>query len=234
MKPLVSIIIPTFNEEKNLENTLKAIGNQDYKKYELIVSDSRSKDNTRKIAKKYGAQIVVDGRKGIGAGRNLGGKFAKGDILLFVDADTVLMMNAVSEFVKTIAKRNVVGATCPILPIRPSTKNLVIYLTYNSFVKASIRTRKPQIGGMCIAVKTNKFREIGGFDESLHAFEDVDLTLRLGRLGRIAFNENTCALTSPRRIEAWGYFAAFRRYFKLSIKYLVGRKIKMNEYKPVR
>lgn len=234
MKNFISIIIPTYNEEKNLENTLKAIRNQDYKNYEIVVSDSKSKDKTRSIAKKYHAKVVVDRRKGIAAGRNFGAKFAKGDILLFVDADTILMINYIGEIVKSFSNRKVVGATSPIFPFKPNTKNLSVYLTYNQLVKGSIITRRPHVGGMCMALRKKSFFDVGGFDEKLHAFEDVDMSRRISKKGKFIFNENTFAITSPRRVEAWGHFAAFRKYFRFYLRYLVGRKIKLNEYKPVR
>lgn len=234
MKNFVSIIIPTYNEEKNLENTLKAIRNQDYKKYEIIVSDSKSSDNTRKIAKKYYAKVVIDKRRGIGAGRNFGAKFAKGDILLFVDADTIMMMNTLREFVKSFSKRKILGATCPVIPSNLNMKNLAIYLAYNQIAKASTKTRNPHIGGICVAYRKKNFFNVGGFNESLAAFEDVDLSRRIGKAGKIFYNEKTFVLTSPRRVEAWGHFATFRKYFQFYVKYLVGEKIKLNEYEPIR
>lgn len=233
MKNFVSIIIPTYNEEKHLENTLQAIRNQDYKKYEVIVSDSRSKDKTRKIAKRYGALVVVDGRNGIGAGRNFGAKYAKGDILFFVDADTILMPNTVREIVNGF-KKNVVGLTFPIIPSKPTMRNLWLYMTYNNLVKGSVKTKRPHIGGMCVAYRKKNFDEANGFDESLQAFEDVDLSLRISKLGKIIYSEKSFALTSPRRVEKWGHLNAFRKYFAFYLKYLIGKKISLKEYEPVR
>lgn len=234
MKNFVSIIIPTYNEEKNLENALKAIRNQDYKKYEIIVSDSKSKDRTRAIAKKYGARVVIGERKGIGAGRNLGAKFAKGDILIFVDADTIMMMNTVGEFVKSFSKKHVIGVTCPVIPSKMKIRNFAIYLAYNQIVWGSTKTRNPHVGGICVAYKKKNFSDSGGFNESLAAFEDIDLSRRMGKKGKIFYNEETFVITSPRRVEAWGHFATFRKYLKFYLKYLVARKIALDEYEPIR
>lgn len=234
MRNFVSIIIPTYNEGKNLENTLKAIRNQDYRKYEIIVSDSKSKDKTRKIAKKYKAKVVVDKRKGIAAGRNFGAKFARGDILLFVDADTIMMMNTVKEFVKSFSKRKVLGVACPVIPSKPSVQNLAIYLAYNQIVKASTKTRNPHVGGICVAYRKESFLESGGFNESLAAFEDIDLSRRIGKKGKIFYNQETFVLTSPRRVEAWGRGKVFRKYLQFYLKYLRGKKITAHEYLPVR
>src|SRR5437867_2701970 len=100
MKPLVSVIIPSLNEENYIEKSLKSVKAQDYKNdIEIIVADSNSKDNTAKIARKY-AKVIVTKRKGISVGRNVGAKKARGEILLFLDADTILMPNVVSEVVR--------------------------------------------------------------------------------------------------------------------------------------
>ena len=80
---MISIIIPTLNEEKYLPKLLDCIRKQSYKDYEIIVADSNSKDKTRQIAKKYGCRIVKGGMPA--KGRNNGAKAAKSEILLFVD-----------------------------------------------------------------------------------------------------------------------------------------------------
>jgi len=234
MKNFVSIIIPTYNEEKNLENTLKAIKNQNYKNYEIIVSDSKSKDATRKIAKKHGAKVVIDEKRGMGAGRNFGAKFACGNILLFIDGDTLMMVNTLIEIVRCFAKEGVVGVTCPVIPSRPTTKNLAIYLGYNSLAKASIKSKKPHIGGMCVAYRKKYFFDAGGFDEDLQAYEDVSVSLKISKFGKILFTENTFVVTSPRRIEKWGYLATVMKHVKMYLKFIAGRKIKLNEYEPIR
>lgn len=234
MKNFVSIIIPTYNEEKHLENTLKAIKNQDCKNYEIIVSDSRSKDKTRKIAKKYGALVVVDGRNGIGAGRNFGAKFAKGDILLFVDADTILMFNTITEFLKKLSNKKVVGVTCPAIPLRFSIKNLTAYLTLNNIHKMSVKTKFPQFSGICVAYKKENFFEVNGFNEKLHVFEDIDLSTRICKTGKMIYNENTFVVTSARRLDAWGSLKFVKNYIKLYLKYLRKKKISIKDYSPIR
>ena len=85
---MLSIIIPTKNEEKYLPNLLRSIKKQTFKDYEIIVADNNSKDKTKKIAKRYGCKIVKGGLPG--KARNQGAKFAEGDILLFLDSDPEL------------------------------------------------------------------------------------------------------------------------------------------------
>ncbi len=87
-KKLISIIIPTKNEEKYLPQLLESIKKQTVQPYEIIVADAGSTDRTVEIAKKYGAKVVKGGLPGVG--RNNGARAAKGDIFVFLDADTVL------------------------------------------------------------------------------------------------------------------------------------------------
>ena len=97
---MISIVIPAFNEEYYLPKLLDSIKRQTYKNYEIIVADADSKDKTRQIAKKHGCSIVKGGMPA--AGRNSGAKSAKGDILLFLDADVQFdenfLKNAADEF----------------------------------------------------------------------------------------------------------------------------------------
>ena len=97
---MISIIIPTLNEEKYLPLLLKSIARQKFRDYEIIVADAGSEDKTLDIAKRYNCRIVAGGLPA--KGRNEGAKVAKGDLLLFLDADVILpqkfFRRAVSEF----------------------------------------------------------------------------------------------------------------------------------------
>ena len=84
---MLSIVIPTFNEEKYLPKLLESLKKQTFQQYEIIVADNNSKDNTRQLAKKYGCNVIGGGLPGIA--RNKGANTANYD-LLFLDADIIL------------------------------------------------------------------------------------------------------------------------------------------------
>ena len=235
-KPKISVVIPTYQEEKYIESTLKSLRNQDYDgAYEIIVADGMSRDGTVRIAKKYADKVVVVKERGIAKGRNAGVREAKGDILLFVDADTVLLFNALSEIAKTFRDRNVVAVTCNVVPSSAEAKDFILYWIYKQFAKASTKTRKAQIAGICFACRRSVFEEVGGFDESIETAEDFDLSERISKLGRIKFAERTLAITSPRRLAKWGRMKGVRKYMEFYINYLLtGRGISIDKYKPVR
>jgi len=232
----VSIIIPTLNEEKYIEKTLKALKNQDFEgKFEIIVADGMSKDNTVKIAEKYADKIILVKKRGIAAGRNEGARVAKGDVLIFVDADTVLLPNTISELVKAFKEKKVVGAACPIIPLSAKIEDFFLYWGYNQYMKATLKTKRPHVPGICCAYRKDAFWEVNGFNEKMKAWEDYDLSERISKLGKIVLVESTLAITSPRRIKAWGKLGAVLKYLKLHFNYLLkGKSPCAKEYEPVR
>jgi len=235
-KPKISVVIPALNEEKYIESTLKALRCSDYKgKFEIIVGDGGSKDRTLRIARKYADKVVVTGR-GIAKGRNAGAAVAKGDVLLFVDADTVVMYNTLSEFERVFKDRRVVAATCPILLMSHLYKDFMAYWELNQLVKLSItKVKIPHIVGSCFAARKKVFDEVGGFDETVETLEDLELAERLGKKGRVVFDEKTLVLTSPRRINKWGVVGSFLKAVKAYIKYRrTGKGVSIKQWEPVR
>jgi glycosyltransferase involved in cell wall biosynthesis len=233
---MISVVIPTYQEEKYVENTLKALRNSDYKKkFEVIVADGGSKDRTLKIARKYADKVVVTGR-GVAKGRNAGAAVAKGDVLLFVDADTMVMHNTLSEFERVFKDRRVVAATCPIVLTSWMYKDFMIYWELNQVVKLSITKAKiPHIVGSCFAARKSAFDEVGGFDETVETMEDFELSERLGKKGRVVFDEKTLVLTSPRRISRWGVVGTFLKSIRSYMNYRVtGKGVGADQYEPVR
>ena len=234
--PKISVIIPTLNEEKYIEKTLLALKAQTIKlPYEIIVSDGKSKDRTIEIAKKYANKIVICNKKGISVGRNLGAKYAEGEILIFIDADTIVLPNTLEEVYKEVRKKNVALVSCPIAPSSYSPSFYFIYWFYNQFSKNSIKVGKPQIAGIFMATRKEVFSLVGGFDENLKILEDYDFSERVSKFGEVKIVESTFVLTSPRRIERWGKAKGAAKYLGIYLAYLLtGKDIGWKIYKPVR
>lgn len=100
-KPLVSVVIPTFNSGKTLAKCLESIKNQTYENVKVVVIDSYSKDKTIKIAKKFGAKIVLTAWKLMGA-RYVGLKESNGVLILMLDSDQILEETAIERSVTMI------------------------------------------------------------------------------------------------------------------------------------
>lgn len=87
---MISIVIPARNEEENISELLESIEEDDFEDYEIIVVDGDSSDRTVEVAKEYGAKVIEGPLQGTSAARNKGWKASEGDIIYFLDADSVL------------------------------------------------------------------------------------------------------------------------------------------------
>jgi len=234
MKPKISVVIPTYNEEKYIGATLFHIKKQ--KPYEIIVADSYSKDKTVKIARDYGAKITYVKRKNAAVGRNAGAKVAKGDVLLFLDADTIAFDNLLEVVKKDFKDKKLVGWTCPIYAFSPNWKEHLIYHTLNTIIEFLIKVvKKPHCPGVIMVIKKEIFNIVGGFDENLTAMEDHDMALRTGKRGKYKFSKETCVFTSTRRLTSWGIRKMIKTYIKAYYPYYLKIKKKQRiKYSSVR
>lgn len=105
----VSIIIPVFNEEKVIGGCLESLGKQTYKDLEIIIIDDDSTDNTLEVISRYQVKLLKQGHLGAGVARNMGAKYAKGEILVFVDADMEFEKNFIEKLIAPILDKKVIG-----------------------------------------------------------------------------------------------------------------------------
>ncbi len=235
MKKLrISVLIPTLDEGKYLEPTLFHIGLQ--KPYEIIIGDSMSTDNTAKIAKKYGAKVAMINKRGAASyGRNAAAKLAKGDVFVFIDADTIPYPNFLDVIKKDFSK-GIAGWTCNFFAFSPKFRDQFLFQAASNLIGILTKyLRKPHAAGFTIAVRSDVFWKTGGFDESLRAMEDHDFAMRVGKFGKFKFSTETCVFSSVRRLDKWGRGGIIRKYAAIYLKYFVnGGKVGKIEYEPVR
>ena len=229
--PRISIVIPTLNEEKYIETTLKSLKNQNYLgKYEIIVADGKSTDKTVSIARKYDTTIVIVEKPGASAGRNAGARVATGKILIFLDADTILIPNALKEVDKAF-KNGIALVGIFTLPLDYSFGSLVAHWVINSVSVKSAKYGKALMPGFFMSCRRDVFDKEGGFNETLKAGEDMDLSLRLSKRGKARVLDTTIAFTSVRRLKKWGQLYFMYRYLG---GYLVGKIFKKGGWETVR
>ncbi len=233
--PSISVIIPTYNEEKYIRNVFDGLRDQTFRSFETIIVDWNSKDSTREIAKQYGARVLVEKGKGIGRARNSGAEAARGNLLVFLDADTRPQSGLLKAYAAAFASGRIVAATGPILPLEKTSKRIRAGYKFVSvlFVKVSILMGQPSIVGSNFAVRKDAFRKVGGFDERYMTHEDYDLSLRLKKAGRIVYVNDAVVHASIRRVKAWGVFGYFTYHTGNMFRYHLLRKPK-EEYDPIR
>ena len=217
---MISIIIPTFNEEKYLPKLLNCIKNQTYKDYEIIIADANSKDKTKAIAKKYGCKTVRGGLPAVW--RNNGAKAAKGDILLFLDADSLIEKDFLKNCLGDIQKRNLdVAGTC----LSPFSKNFLdnIFLwTFNAWTYIT-QFFYPNACGSGIFCKKWLHKKVNGFDETIKLSEDMDYVKRCGKYGKFRLIKNSKVVYSMRRYDKNGRFkVAFKLFLSAVYRLFFG------------
>ncbi len=232
--PLVSVVIPTFNEEKYIENTLKSLKNQTYSPLEIIVVDSFSTDNTLKIVKKYTNKIFKKNTN-IAEAKNMGAAHANGYVLVFLDADTVLSTNWIGKAVKNLED----GAVMSVGIFR-DLENKWRYQFLSAIWSDVLPTflRKFGIvghaGASTFAVKKEFFRKAGGFNNKLVAFEDVDFCRRISKYGNVRFDRSCVVLTSMRRFNGIGLIKWSFLWFMGGSLALIFRDLRIKKYKAIR
>jgi len=196
---MISFIIPAHNEAQLLDRTLDAVyavAGALGTPFEVIVVDDASTDDTGRIARERGARVVPVAVRQIAAARNAGAAEAHGDMLIFVDADTVLNESVVRAAVDTLSK-GAVGGGCAFtfdgkLPLYGRILSAVALPLYRAAGLAS---------GCFVFCTRDAFRAVGGFDEKLFAGEEAALSLALRRQGRFIILRET-VLTSGRKFRA--------------------------------
>lgn len=195
---MISVIIPAYNEEKYIEETINSIRNQDFDDYELIVVCDGCSDNTLEIVKgKADKVFVVKKRKGPAYARNVGARRSKGDILLFLDADTKLSESVLKSINES--KDSWIIGTCKALPSNLGFKHRFFYGFKNMFVCPM------GVSNGILFIKRLTFGVYGGFDESLEKCEEGVLVRNVKKHGSFIILD-AHVVNSTRRFENKGYF----------------------------
>jgi len=211
---LISIIIPAYNEEKLLPQILAQFppALRSRKNAEIIVSDGGSTDGTVEIAEREGAVVVQhreDRRQTIAEGRNQGAAAARGEILVFINAD-VRISDAdlfLAEAERLAADTRVAGVTSVVhvFPEEEIFADRLFHLWHNSYVRFLNFIGEGMGRGECQILKAEMFRRVGGYNAAMVAGEDYDLFRRVRKNGRIVMMSGVTVFESPRRFRKYGY-----------------------------
>lgn len=217
---ILSIIIPTYNEEEYLPLLLKSIKQQDFRDYEIIVADADSKDNTVKIAEEYGCIVVEGGMPAVG--RNNGAKVAKGDYLLFLDSDLKLTEDYLAKVIYEFKMERLGIAITQMKPLSKKTEDKLLHDLANLFM-ISVEKIKPHGAGCYgIIAKRELHERCGGFNEELTFGEDTEYIERLAKKERFKVLRNAKIGVSTRRLEEEGLATLAKQYGKSTVNDFLG------------
>lgn len=200
MAPKVSVVIPTYNAENQITQTLGSVFNQSFSDFEIIVINDGSTDNTLKALEKFGTKIHVINKKngGVSSARNTGIKAAKGKYIAFLDSDDfwhpeklhiqVDVMEQNPDWLLSYTKW-FMGS----LEQRDNMKFMTSEVGNCSFEEKETKDifLHPYLGTCSVLILREFCLSIDGYNEQLSTAEDIDLYLRTTVKGKIGFiNEN--------------------------------------------
>jgi GT2 family glycosyltransferase len=187
MKPLVTVVIPGYNQAQTIELCVKSAKSQTYPDIEVIVVDDASTDDTASVAGACGASVLrLPGNSGPSAARNLGAEHARGEILFFLDADVALEPGSVAAAVTELSRSPELGAICGVLgPDSLVSRTLVAKYRGLQMYHWWLAREGPMTGlhtAIC-AMQAEVFRQVGPFRPDLRHTEAPEYGQRLRQHG---------------------------------------------------
>jgi glycosyltransferase involved in cell wall biosynthesis len=222
----VSIIIPAFNEERLIGETLRqvkaatvAFSRREWTT-EIIVCDNNSTDRTAELSRAEGATVVFEPVNQIARARNSGAAAATGDWLVFIDADSHPSVELFAEVAEQIATGRCLGGGCTVRLEGHYLAGSLITRLWNCISRMG-----RLLAGSFIFCEAGAFRELGGFNNDLFAGEEIDLSQRLKRLARekkkrIVILHRHPLLTSARKMHLY----TLREHLRFLLRAAVSHK----------
>ncbi len=231
-KPQISVIIPAYNEENYLPRLLDSLKKQTLewgKDFEVLVVDGGSRDRTPEIAKSNGAVLIREygGAQGPGNARNRGARAARGNTLIFLDADVV----ALPALVESLHKRVSAGASVATAYAIPDDRKYALgTAAMNIFFNVMTSLGIPHVAGYCMAVRRDVFMSVGGFDTSVKIAEDHLFAKAASSHGPVSFIRKPLLVVSTRRISRNGVWFALYQFIYTFVHLLFGVPIREFSY----
>jgi glycosyltransferase involved in cell wall biosynthesis len=214
-RPRFSIIVPAHNEEALLPSALEALRSavvRSGSSAEIVVVANRCTDATQPIAEAAGAVVVVDEHRNIAATRNAGIAASTGEVVVTIDADTVIHPDALVEVGRLVDSGAFVGGGCSIVMERNS-----LGLAVTGFLMRSVMVLT-RSGAVMFWCRRDDFDAIGGFDETLRIAEDLDFARRLRQHGRTTKRRFRNVRSAPATVcvRKWDRFGDWHYFTRVS------------------
>ncbi len=232
-EPEISVIIPAHDEAAYIEKTLQSIARQTEKHFEFVIVANGCTDGTENVVKQFRKrapfqlQLFSLAQANVSRARNYGAKKAKGKLLLFLDADTLLEEDALEKMQKHFTEKYAV-ATTRVRPDKLTLKYRWAMAIKNAYHQAGLY----QGCSGALLCRKKDFERVGGYDESIAVKEHRKLILQLKKYGKFACFPTTVT-TSMRRFEQWGLWKATWFWIAQGVKEY-GGNLQKSRYETIR
>ena len=226
----ISVIIPTYNGEKKINQTLSDLAAQSYKDFEVIVVIDGSTDNTASVVKNYlkkfqSLKIIEQKNQGRAGSRNSGAKAAQTPHLIFFDDDVAIPDSVVLDYSDKIDEGHLViaGGLYPVYRIENEFSQYASYLNrkWNTDLPIEGNLHKPYLSANNFYISKELFERMGGFNGLLTDAEDFDLAIRL-------FERSQAIFFSPNLKVGHFIQQTFQEYALRQVDYKRARKALLN------
>jgi len=197
----IAVVIPALNEQIQLGRTLQALHASIERcavPVQVIVVDNESNDDTAKIAREAGAEVISEAVHNVARVRNTGARAASGDVLVFLDADILVPLPFLARVVEEMSAPDCCGGAADVSH-QPSSKLVRAYLLGWRLLGRMLGMAQ----GAAQFCRREAFARLGGYDEALYMGEDVDFYWRMRKLGTVKFLRDVQVVASPRRFDRW-------------------------------
>lgn len=217
---MISVVVPTYNEEQNIERCLRSLADQTVPRetYEIIVVDGNSKDKTRELAEPLADQVFIQTSKRVGGARNDGAMAAKGDIIATTDADCILPRDWVERIGKNFTERDIVQLYGTVYPIEDGLRNRLSLLGANTFSRLGYYTRTIYFTLGCNTAFDREAFVRAGMYRCIDAGDDLEIAQRMRKLGKVHLDPRLKAGFSMRRYQQFGTLKSLWEWFYIVLR----------------
>lgn len=217
---MISVVVPTYNEEQNIERCLESLADQTVPRetYEVIVVDGNSKDRTRELAEPLADSVFIQKSKRVGGARNDGVMAASGEVVATTDADCILPRDWVERIGKNFAEREIVQLYGTVYPIEDGVRNRLSLVGANTFSRLGYHTRTIYFTLGCnTAFDRDAFIRAGMY-RCIDAGDDLEIAQRMRRIGKVYLDPDLAVGFSMRRYQQFGTIKSISEWLYIVLR----------------
>ena len=217
---MISVVVPTYNEEQNIEGCLRSLADQTVPRdtYEIIVVDGNSKDKTRELAEPLADRVFTQTSKRVGGARNDGAMAAKGDIIATTDADCILPRDCVERIERNFADRAIVQLYGTVYPLEGGIRNHLSLAGANTFARLGYYTRTIYFTLGCNTAFDREAFLRAGMYRCIDAGDDLEIAQRMRKIGKVYLDPGLKIGFSMRRYQQFGTLKSISEWLYIVLR----------------